>query len=821
MSENYQMLELNFEDLGKTNFFTDEPTIFRVMKDGVPFEFLVRLRETSERLLIMNNGAYNAEKNNPPIFQRHSWMNKIIGSVIIVSDPTLYLGKINLGWGQGTKERFYLKEIANILNRILSKVNYEPDKVQFYGSSAGGFMSMYLATLVEGSTAIVNNPQIDVSKYYKQHVEAMYKCSYPQMDRDEITQEYKVRLSLVELFKEYDYIPKIYYLQNLACKHDVSNHLLALLEGIKNRKDKNHILFNFYHNEQEGHLPKGKEDTLHVLNETPSQCSFIKLNSLETSQLIKITNVNRKSTDIGNQILRNNFFIKNGLDSIDFSEGINWDYEHGASGNTYQLYLQSLNVLSYLLNAFEQSSNLKYLLKAHEITESWIAYNDKDPDNSMLWYDHPTAYRAHNLVYFLVLSQKHIHLDTKKYAKLVEKHAEYLMSDDNYRKNNHGIMMDRALILLGIVMKHPNSANWIQKGIWRLKDTFYSSYSHQGVHLENSPEYHRIVETLYRSTEQFLKKNQLTLGKDLIDLLGLSNDYYKYITKPDGFMPLIGDSGKLAVKGTEKKFDSFHDQTAGITIMQEKFGKEDKQSTWLSFVSGYETITHKHFDDLSISLFYNGSDILVDSGKYSYGKSKIRGYVKSPNAHSILSLRNKRYKLDESKGQKTIATSSFMTNNRLDIVKGHNNAYPGVKLERTVLFFKPHIVVIVDEIDSDKQRDFSQLFNLAPNIEILEQSPRKVKLKSDKDLIEMEQYTPYDELLIHEGNLDEPRALIAEKFGKVIETKQLEFIKKCKKGHLLTVFKLGEDSINEFHSAKYKAGKLTIDLLNDTVSTFI
>ena len=61
----------------------------------------------------------------PPIFQRHKWINDFDETVIYYNDPTLYLGQINIGWGQGEKNRFYLEEIAEILKTILAKVHID------------------------------------------------------------------------------------------------------------------------------------------------------------------------------------------------------------------------------------------------------------------------------------------------------------------------------------------------------------------------------------------------------------------------------------------------------------------------------------------------------------------------------------------------------------------------------------------------------------------------------------------------------------------------------------------------------------------------
>ncbi len=830
MFEDIPKIYASFSDLDDVKLVFDKPFILTITWDDVKFDFFVRLKSDSNKIMFFGNGAYDSEKVKLPVFQRHSWINDINESVIIYNDPTLYLGKMNLGWGQGTADRFYLKDMSVIMSKMIAKLGIENSNVLFYGSSAGGFMSLYLAGLIKDSKALVNNPQTAVNKYYPTHVKKMYSFAYPDLEPSVIEEKYKERLDIAAFYKSINYVPNIYYLQNLACAHDVKNHLnpfLSRLTELNGKIDITRIRFDYYSDEEQGHNPLDKEDTLRYLKDYDKETKAVKtaIKDIDPSKIIKISNKNPETINIADKIMNNQIYIFSSLDIIDFSKGINWDYQHHTNPQTYQLYLQALNCVSFLLNAFEISNDKKYLLKAKEIIESWYDYQIKKPVNTMVWYDHPTAYRAHNLVYFMILAKRNnIEINEEKYISLIEQHAHYLYSDKSYRKNNHGIMMDRAIILLGILVAHPDAHHWIEKGIWRLKDTFYYSYSYNGVHLENSPEYHRIVFNLYKTTEKFLNQNDLSLGEDLLNILSKSEKYFSYLSKPDGSIPMIGDSGKLYTTNETKRFESFYDQTAGISILQAENKDNKDLSTWISFVCGYGTTTHKHYDDLSFTLFYKGKDIFVDSGKYGYGKSKLRSYVVSPSAHNTLCLKDKRYVLDKTNDDfKKIYTSSFLTNDKVDIVKGINKGYEGVTLERTLIFIKPEILIVVDKYNNDSTNTISQLFNLAPEINIVETSNKKVILKSGHERIEIEQLLAPGELAVHQGDVEIPRAVIAEKFGKAIKSNQLEYTTDEKDGYLLTAIKLGENAINNFKSASINItdGLLTVEAYGKTLTFYI
>jgi Heparinase II/III-like protein/Heparinase II/III N-terminus len=529
----------------------------------------------------------------------------------------------------------------------------------------------------------------------------------------------------------------------------------------------------------------------------------ISIKNISTDQIIKVHQISNNVRSIGNSILEDKFYFYSNLETIDFKQGIDWEYQHPKSPDTYQLYLQSLNVLCHLLNAYEYTGEKKYLNKSIEIFKSWYDYVSTNPENKMVWYDHPTAYRTHNLIYFAIVLKENLPVSKDEFFNLLSKHATYMNSDKNYRKNNHGIMMDRSLILLGITLNHPLAKNWIEKGIWRLKDTFNYSYSPLGVHLENSPDYHSIVRTLFKTIEDFLNKNNLSLGDEVNNHLKLSDEYFKYLVKPDGYLPIIGDT-ELKYYGTKyKNYDSFHDQNAGISLLQAKDEEKPEHSTWISFVSGFGTITHKHHDDLSFNLHYMGNDIFVDSGKYNYGSSLIRGYMKSPRAHNSLAVKGKKY--DFITGNEHNAyTKSFYSSNKMDIVQGINKGYQNVYFVRSLIFLKPNIIILLDENMTNASKNISQYFNLASHIDITAKEINKVTLTSKKEPIEIEQILPIDNTFVHKAETNPPQAIISEKFNEIIETQQIEFNKRAVSGeNFLTVIKLGEEAINCFENVEF------------------
>ena len=57
-------------------------------------------------------------------------------------------------------------------------------------------------------------------------------------------------------------------------------------------------------------------------------------------------------------------------------EQINWNISFSASPNTHQLYLQALNPIMYLSQAYYATGKEEYLDYARQIIESWMTYKN-------------------------------------------------------------------------------------------------------------------------------------------------------------------------------------------------------------------------------------------------------------------------------------------------------------------------------------------------------------------------------------------------------------------------------------------------------------
>src|SRR5699024_1877552 len=200
------------------------------------FYFMFNIKEGYRNLAVHINGAIDYSKKTPPLYQRSSWAELIEASCIFVDDKTLHNTTdelFNTGWLIGTEKRHYLKDYSEIIKIIQGAMNINNSDIYYWGSSAGGTSAIALATLHTESTAIANNPQTNILTDYPRRRNAIFNNVFSELSEEEVLKHHYHRLTLVGLMKEYNYVPRTFYIQNRSHKPDIHRHYNEFIKELE------------------------------------------------------------------------------------------------------------------------------------------------------------------------------------------------------------------------------------------------------------------------------------------------------------------------------------------------------------------------------------------------------------------------------------------------------------------------------------------------------------------------------------------------------------------------------------------------------------
>ena len=302
-----KIINLDVNEIENFDFPLDEVFGIETLVDGIKYEFIAKFSSSSDGLICFGSGAADKVGPNaiePPIFHRFSWHKSFDESVLFYNDPTRYLGDLKVGWCIGDRNIWYLEVITDIIGFISENLSINSKHILFYGSSAGGFNSIQLGTLIRGSLVLINNSQLILPNYVNHIFEKVLKTCFGDMNRENIFNNYGYRLNVLELFEKMKYIPPIIYHVNMLSKMDITRQCIPFIEGLKNLNFSNEIEMveiNFHasHSGNNNHNPLNKETTIKLIK-------FALKNKVYYNKEYHLENIERR-TEHG---FRNHIFYK-------------------------------------------------------------------------------------------------------------------------------------------------------------------------------------------------------------------------------------------------------------------------------------------------------------------------------------------------------------------------------------------------------------------------------------------------------------------------------------------------------------------------------
>lgn len=469
----------------------------------------------------------------------------------------------------------------------------------------------------------------------------------------------------------------------------------------------------------------------------------------------------------------------------------NWDGDLHEASNSKMLWINSLVSVHACLEVSSIESNRFYYEVGLELLKKYLSQYDRPVGVfKSAWTDeHAVSNRLYVLTALIHDSiTRHSHLISQLELLFhAERHAEWLHDDSHYVENNHGVMMDLALLQFSFLIENIEvevSKKYRKKSLKRLSMMLSNTFLPDGYCTENSPSYHFVNYGLFSAVQSFFEKYGVKYDRELwSSTLLTAKDVGRIVLRSNGTLPLIGDSAsypKAFFKGSGGAKEGVgYFPNSGLFIVN----KKDFQFT---LRAGGARFSHRHIDDLSLTLWWRGKDFIVDPGLYNYdGSDKIRREFVSFSSHSGLYLKgHPRVIYKNYKSPKDLSHFRFARGEINSFFVGATSyIFSKVEVERDIEFRNGKLV-IVDSFASYNDEDWFLQYVLHPDVEVelLPKDERFVLLSGgDRITVDFNVYGSLFDISVED-------CFFSETFMELRKTKKILLSGRSKKLTLESVF---------------------------------
>jgi hypothetical protein len=453
------------------------------------------------------------------------------------------------------------------------------------------------------------------------------------------------------------------------------------------------------------------------------------------------------------------FWIRPGMHPDDLSPPVAWG-KLFADDRSLRYHLHALDPIGLPLAAHSHAPDQRWIDHALSLALDWLdAHPSRETEVPFAWYDMAVGLRAYRLGYLLDVVARDPSQSDDTILRLldgVRLHLDALADDTQFAgHNNHGlyqaagqIAVTRRFAELDATGRHRAQAEG------RLKAMIAAQFSSEGVHIEHSPGYHRIVLAAFiRLVESGLIDDPKAIGK-----IESIEEALAWFIRPDSKLVTIGDTDAKPLErepfaearsaalrlmasrgetGTPPQTNVRGFPRSGYVVFREHWpsGPEDlAEGAHLVQACGFHSRTHKHADDLSFTWFERGREILVDPGRLGYRRKgdmpaelarlgfmysdPQRIYVESTRAHNTVEIDRKSH--DRRASPYGSALDAWGHTD--DFFWARSSATFGEDIEhvRLLLLYPGRFLLVVDDLN-DRDGDlhhFCQRFHVAPEFSV-------------------------------------------------------------------------------------------------------
>ncbi|AEC02590.1 alginate lyase family protein [Parasphaerochaeta coccoides] len=425
-------------------------------------------------------------------------------------------------------------------------------------------------------------------------------------------------------------------------------------------------------------------------------------------------------------------------DPVQFPGKPDWTYRHG-DDDEWLYQMNRHGFLPVLAKAYGYTGDLRYKTSFIHLISDWISSCPLCPESrKTTWRSLEAGIRVRNWLLSLHLIGDSLPpgiLDAMENS--LRQHMQYLVDahDTFHEISNWGVLQDEGLFLLAVYFQNDGLR---KVALDRLVRNMSLAVFADGSHWEQSPMYTGEVLGAYLSVVNVACQQEIPLPPDFARRTELMAVAFSYFMKKDGMLYTHGDTdainacdlmafaaavtgnpGLKAIAGDDgadlypffcspaqvTAYDALEPQLQRMSVSLPDSGHFFLRGKHLDvhFSCGSLGSGHGHADLLHVDVSYEGEDVWVDSGRYTYRDIPIRWELKGALAHNTPVIGNQSFTEPTgtwSFGRVALPVKkSIRTEKDMDCASGGHLGYlvsHGIYVERKVLRLGEHVVVVVD-----------------------------------------------------------------------------------------------------------------------------
>jgi acetyltransferase-like isoleucine patch superfamily enzyme len=227
---------------------------------------------------------------------------------------------------------------------------------------------------------------------------------------------------------------------------------------------------------------------------------------------------------------------------------------------------------------------------------------------------------------------------------LIKEHGAELLQERNISAGNHGIFQCHGLLLISGYLDDLEEAK--KFSVTKLTKIIDSQFTEEGIHTENSPEYHYFILGVLNK----LKISEVFEGVMKTSIIKLAEENKFWFVTPDRTLAPFGDTCSRGPLNSELIGSKLLTSPIGEKYVLADFcrsgyifcrSKDLDLGDYFAIACSGHTYVHKHADVGSFVLWHKGVEYFSDPGKYKYDTSAERTKFLSSSSHSIIHRKGK------------------------------------------------------------------------------------------------------------------------------------------------------------------------------------